>query len=232
MNRLMFTAAAYAGFALVATLAHAADAPVRRPAPVHAPARASDWSGGYLGVHGGLEADAFRSRSASPNIPALNFSGRKNTKSLGGGNLGVQAGYNWQSGNLVYGIEAEGSGLLLPHRKTPANLKPEASSRLAAKARLGHAFDNTLIYAAVGVAVSPQRYSSPAVGATPASRKSVTRVGPLLGVGMEHKITRDISLRGEIAYAFQARNRMTFSSGSTRVDSGAFSAKAGLNWHF
>lgn len=76
------------------------------------------------------------------------------------------------------------------------------------------------------------RCTSPAVGATPASHKSVTKVGPLLGVGVEHKITRDISLRGEIDYAFQARNRMTFSSGSTRVDSGALSAKAGLNWHF
>lgn len=232
----IITRATLIGCSVVAfhSAALAADFGTRRaaPSPAFTPERVQNWSGGYIGVHGGLEVDAFKSVSASPNIPALNFSGKKNTKGLGGGSLGLQAGYNWQSGNVVYGVEAEGSGLFLSSKKSAGDLKPDASSRLAAKGRLGYSFGSTLLYGTAGLALSPQRITSPAVGVNPAARKSLTRVGPLLGLGVEHKITQNVSLRAEVDYALQGERRMVFPAGTTKVQSGAISAKAGLNWHF
>jgi outer membrane immunogenic protein len=191
-----------------------------------------NWGGGYLGVHGGLEVDAFKS-SASPNIPSLNFSGKKNTKGLGGGSLGVQAGYNWQSGNLVYGVEAEASRLMLSSKKEAAgNLRPQANSRYAAKARLGYSFGSTMVFGTAGLALSPQRFISPPVGATPGVKYTVSRLGPILGVGVEHKLTQNISLRGEVDYALHGERKLVAPAGSSKIQGGAISAKAGVNWHF
>lgn len=230
--KLYVTAGALAAaFSLYASGVQAADA--RRPQRpvVYAPTKAQDWSGGYIGAHGGLEAQGFKSR-ATPNVPALNFSGKKNTRGLGGGNAGVQAGYNFQSGNVVYGIEGEASAVFLGKKKATTGLKAESRGRAALKGRLGYAFGSTMVYGVAGVAVTPTRYTSPANGIHAAQRRSVTSVGPLLGVGVEHKLTEALSIKAEADYTFQPRKTLRFPAGTSKIDSGALSAKLGLNYHF
>lgn len=220
-----------AAISLLASGAQAADVGRPQRPMVYAPAKAQDWSGGYIGVHGGLEAQGFKSR-ATPNAPALNFSGKKNTRGLGGGSAGVQAGYNFQSGNVVYGVEGEASAVFLEKKKASTGLKAESNSRAALKGRLGYAFGSTLVYGVAGVAVAPSRYTSPANGIHAAKRRSVTSAGPLLGVGVEHKLTETVSLKAEADYAFQPRKTLRFPAGTSKIDSGAFSTKIGLNYHF
>src|SRR5262245_27932206 len=83
--------------------AFAADLPVKAP-PRAAPPVVADWTGFYLGIHGGYgwgqtSVDEF---------------GRDFLSEFGfhepepkGGLFGGQAGYNWQRGNFVGGIEID-----------------------------------------------------------------------------------------------------------------------------
>jgi outer membrane immunogenic protein len=87
--------------------ASAADLPARMPVKaMPAPAIVQLWAGPYIGINGGAvwhrqESDTY---AASGTVPyALD---RKVTAT--GGLVGGQVGYNWQSQNVVFGLEADG----------------------------------------------------------------------------------------------------------------------------
>src|SRR4030095_877214 len=66
---------------------------------------------------------------------------------------GVQAGYNYQIGPAVLGAEIEGSYLGGAQHKVEGG-KVEEKWRGAAKAKAGLSFDQTLLYATAGVALT------------------------------------------------------------------------------
>lgn len=215
-----------------------------KPTPVR------DWSGAYIGVHGGFLGTGLNSKGAVPNIPALNFTNpipgapitgnnrNRNNRSLNGFGGGIQAGYNFQSGNIVYGVEAEGTVGSGGRKNSTTNLKAEQTVRGALKGKLGYSFGSTLVYATAGVAVAPTRYSSPAIAATlstPAiisGKKSVTNFGPLVGIGVEQKVTEQLSVKGEVEVASFGKTKLTLPAGRTSVESGQLTAKVGLNYRF
>ena len=63
------------------------------------------WSGFYVGANGGF------ARSADPQIDCLGLGGPSGTAfpapKADGAEYGLQAGYNWQVGNFVIGVEAD-----------------------------------------------------------------------------------------------------------------------------
>jgi outer membrane immunogenic protein len=79
------------------------------PAYTKAPALAApvyDWSGFYVGVFGGGGYGNHNVNNAlGPNTPNANFTANYSSQ---GGIAGGEAGYNFQSGNIVVGIEADG----------------------------------------------------------------------------------------------------------------------------
>src|SRR6266581_4255347 len=94
MRRVLFAAIGLLG--LAATNAAAADLP--RAMPTKAPAMFApgySWNGFYLGINGG---GAF-GRS--------DWSAFGSDTNVSGGLVGVTAGYNWQSGQWVFGLEAD-----------------------------------------------------------------------------------------------------------------------------
>jgi len=220
--------------------------PVTPPKPT--PVR--DWSGAYIGVNGGFFGTGVNSKSAAPNIPALNFTNpvlgtnvaarnrNRTNRTLNGFGGGIQAGYNFQSGNIVYGVEAEGAIVGNGGKNATTNLKAEQTFQGALKGRLGYSFGSTLVYATAGVAVAPITYSSPAIVATSTTRavvagkKSVTSVGPLVGVGVEQKLTEQISVKGEVEFASFGSTTLNLPAGRTTVESSQLSAKIGLNYRF
>lgn len=236
LNRSKSLAALAALGVMLPLQAQAADPAGIGKRPVYAaamnPARARDWSGAYLGIHGGLASSGFRSSSAAPNIPALNFPDRRNTRGLSGGMAGLQAGYNFQSGNLVYGVEGEASLLMLNRKKSATGLSAEQGSRFALKGRLGYSLGSTLIYGTMGVAMAPTRLTSPAAGGFAASRKNIVRSGLIVGLGAEQMLTQSISLKGELDYTYFGQSRQRFTAGSTKIDNGILAAKVGLNYRF
>jgi outer membrane immunogenic protein len=226
---------------LLAGAAQAADAiPARRGPPPPLPVKIKDWSGAYIGVHGGASGNGFDSKS-TPNIPALNFGntpnvvGAKNKnkgKSTNGGKIGAQAGYNFQSGNIVYGVEAATSFTGNSKKKSTTGLTAQQSNISTLKAKLGYSFGKTLVYGTAGLAVAPTKYTSPANGAFAASSKSVTKVGAVAGVGVEHMLTDSLSLKGEVDYAHFGKSNVKFAAGTSKIESGQVSATVGLNYRF
>ena len=124
----------------------AADLPAR--AYTKAPAAAiaiNNWTGFYLGAMGGYaqeNADAF---------------------ALSGGFAGGTAGYNWQTGNVVLGLEADAAwadvsaGFGIPGL---ASVDYTIRSMGTVRGRVGYAFDSVLIYGTGGYAWSDNRLSA------------------------------------------------------------------------
>jgi outer membrane immunogenic protein len=136
--------------ALSATPALAADMAVKAPPAIAAPV--ASWAGFYIGGNagGGIAlADVFD--------PDCFFC---NDSSLHGGfaEVGGQAGYNWQFGHAVVGVEGDlnwqsfrrSTGVIETDEITKARLDAFASLRL----RAGLAFDRTFAYVTFGPAAA------------------------------------------------------------------------------
>src|SRR5258705_10039035 len=111
-------AAAATGAAAFAPGAMAADMPLKA-APMVVPPAAS-WAGWYVGVHAGVNWQQAHNANGYSG-----FQGTDRTDStgfIGGG----QIGYNWQNGNFVFGIEADGSWL--SNKGTVTSLQYDAAA--------------------------------------------------------------------------------------------------------
>jgi outer membrane immunogenic protein len=102
---------------LLVTPAMAADLPLKTPAP---PAPVFSWTGFYIGLEGGAglgttenSATAFqvcRAGVCGPVIPFLPAGAARSSYGLSGWHGGGTAGYNWQTGPVVLGVEGDFSG--------------------------------------------------------------------------------------------------------------------------
>src|SRR5262249_25677613 len=107
MKNLLFGSVALVAIG-VGVAAHAADMAVKAPP---APPPPYNWSGFYVGANfGGAWT------GGSLNIPNNNFYGGL-TEFIGG----VQAGYNFQAGHLLFGAEGDFDGATFSHPTLPTS---------------------------------------------------------------------------------------------------------------
>ena len=128
----------------LAGVARGADMPAMPvKGPIYSPVPATDWSGLYLGVQGGVvrrdtlaEGDVTRAGSKT------------------GGSAGVSPGYNWQQGGFVYGLEGDWNWIGAKASSTVVtNFASYDVNWLASvRGRTGIALDATLFYLTGGVA--------------------------------------------------------------------------------
>ena len=236
MNRWLKGVAIAALTAVGTMAAQAADLPTRKeaPAPVFVPPPFT-WTGFYVGVNaGGLWPSGSRSASLSDpragidgNFISASFPGGLGSQSagfIGGG----QAGYNWQTGAFVLGVETDFDGTtvsksfnnvgtpfagasvpaLLSGDFLSVNGKASLSWLGTTRARLGFVAtpDNRLmIYATGGVAYGGGSSNFNAfdstTGASWTGNPSSTRVGWTIGGGVEYAVTNNITIKGEYLYA-------------------------------
>ena len=198
-----------AGAALLSlTPAFAADMPVaQQPMDAVVQEASFDWTGFYVGVYGGF------------GWGDLDIDDGAIESDVEGGLAGGTVGYNMQSGNFVYGIEADGgwAGIesqdFLPGEDN--NLKWTSTVR----GRLGYAFDNFMIYGTGGAAIG---------GIEDDLLGDDTRLGWTAGAGVEASLTEHISAKVE--YLF-----MDFGDddiGGVPVDLQVHTVKGGLNYRF
>ena len=266
---------------LVAPLAaEAADmryrAPVYKSAPTPYPMR-SYWAGFYVGANVGYawgESDVatgvgargtyFHNAFEVADVNRIG-SGTINPKGFTGG---IQIGYNWQTGNFVYGIEADFNAFSLkasrtastPYTTSPiatATVQQEVSTTWLAtiRPRIGYAFDNTLIYATGGLAMTTLKHSATfsdnftsSIGGlaindafTTGSVSKMT-YGWTLGAGVEYAFSRSWSVKAEYLYAslgsvsFDAPLQRPANNLSTVITSSADLTahifRAGVNYRF
>lgn len=231
MKKIAIAVAAIA--ALIGTPAFAADLPLKAPPAPPAPACA--WCGWYIGLNaGGLGSDTSNVTNtgtdtgtgglgnelkvgALPTSMSLPYSGF-----LGGG----QFGYNWQNGNIVFGLEADfdvssargsttAQGLILPPTvdvPTALTVTHQLDWLSTIRARLGATVSpNLLLYVTGGVAIGGVKTGdawncptcAPPSGTEPSTvnTSTSTHAGGTVGAGLEWMLAPHWSLKAEYLYA-------------------------------
>ncbi len=124
---------------------------------VYTPVAAANWSGLYLG--GNFGGGTARNRSTLT-VPGVPFTDQFNL-AADGVNGGVQAGYNWQAANWVFGVETDFQASSQQDNKTcivtcTAGLFVSYDQKLpwfgTVRGRLGYSMGSTLVYATGGYA--------------------------------------------------------------------------------
>ena len=172
-------------------------------APMVAPAPLINWAGFYVGVNVG--ADWARD-VVSPTVADGGTFPRSNTLSKSGWFGGGTVGYNFQTGNWVFGIEGDLGEM---------NISTSAADLLGGTevdsinnglygdvtGRFGYAFDAILVYAKGGFAFFNGKANTTTAIAGFTGASTGTFTGWTLGGGVRYKIARDWSIKARV-FAF------------------------------
>lgn len=232
----------------------------KAPPPIVAPVYS--WTGFYLGVNAGY---GWSNRSGDiscigpTGIPAgLGCLGDvTETLRPQGALAGGQVGYNWQSGMIVWGAEADlqWSGIknsssffvpcCLPAQANPTAFSSNATQDLrwfgTVRGRLGVAVaERGLLYGTAGLIYGEEavRYSLIGVATTYAASGSSTRTGWTAGGGFEYAFANNLRGKIEGLYYDMGSETISFVSPITAYrESGTFRyngtlVRGGLNWKF
>jgi outer membrane immunogenic protein len=188
--------------------------------------RGYDWSGFYIGAHGGYALDKLDASDVSNTVPGPPVTMTANTYSrLQTGFGGLQAGYNWQFGNWLLGAEADGSFGRFNTRSTTTesisgvgSLSVAQSDRysldwlMTVRGRAGFAYNNWMAYGTGGVAVTRATLQSSSTATftnfapfpdgsfSSSATKSEVLAGWTAGGGVEVGVTDAISFKSEYLY--------------------------------
>jgi outer membrane immunogenic protein len=217
MNKFLQGAVGLLALGLAAP-AVAADLPARTytKAPVMMPAM-YDWSGFYVGINGGWGTEH---RCFDVTTPAGAFVAADGCHDTSGGVAGGQAGYRWQTGGWVFGLEAQGDWADLRGSNVsilnPANVN---RSRMDAfglfTGQVGYAWNTALLYAKGGAAVVADRNDVLSAGTVIATASGDNRWGATAGAGVEFAFAPSWSAALEYDHLFIQNNLTTFTSVAT-----------------
>jgi outer membrane immunogenic protein len=259
----LFLASVAAIVTFVGGAATAADLPRKGPvaAPIVRPACAQ-FGGFYIGgnVGWGFYDHTFNDRdhlgaTIDDGLPA-SISGND-----GGVNAGIQAGYNWQRGCTVFGVEADWSWannkfseFQLDGDQAPGGITDSVNveSRLrwfgTARTRAGLVVDDVLLYVTGGLAFAKfdrtWTFFQDGGPSTAVFSSDKTRLGWTAGVGAEWQFAPHWSLKSEVLYMRFEQSDVTVTGNSAiaigttgvsyRLDStdSMWVTRAGVNYRF
>ena len=179
----------------------------RRRLAARALLRAISWIGPYLGGNLGYE---WGSTSNNPTRPS----------GIAGG---IQGGYNWQSGQFVFGAEADIQ--LSAANDTFAPWKFSNPWFGTVRGRAGYAVGSLLLYGTAGLAFA--ELSGQTFGLV---SESHTNLGWAAGVGAEAAIYRRWSAKVEYLFVDLASSTFAITGASNGLSANIF--RAGVNYHF
>jgi outer membrane immunogenic protein len=200
MKRTLLGAFA-AALALGVAPAMAADLGVRPvyKAPTLTPSY-YNWSGFYVGAHiGGAWADKDWTQTF-PTAFAGNSASFRADGFIGGG----QIGYNWQTGNWVFGLEADASwsgqsGAAAQFPTAAWTSFTDINWFGTVTGRVGYAWDRVLIYGKGGFAWANEDHAQ-TFGVAAVSATSTTHWGWTAGLGLEYAFGNNWSAKVEYNY--------------------------------
>jgi len=220
-----------------ATIAVAADMPVKaRPVP---PPAAVSWAGFYLGGHVGYgrarHSGGFNVLSDEGFFPEdLKLKG-----ALGG----VHAGFNWDAGNWVFGIEGDWS--FMRWKRTVLSESSEntlfgAVNNLASiRGRIGIPLGperRGLLYVTGGGAYTNAKARAVEVGNDSIQNIKFDRIGGVVGGGLEFAATNQLRVRAEtLYYIFNDSTAFTIANsnpGDAVKLRDIWTARVGVSWYF
>jgi outer membrane immunogenic protein len=203
MKRILFTTVALGVLGLMSPALGADLSPYMKAAPVVTPAY--DWSGFYVGVFGG---GGFGNHNYNNALGPVGFANYTVNYDSSGAVAGGEAGYNMQSGNMVFGIEASGTWSDIKGSDLSQQLGVADASNLrwvgTVLARGGIAVDRLLLFFTGGWAFGDIVHTSTAFG-FPVDQFTNGRSGLAAGGGIGYAITDN--LIGKFEYRFYELGR-------------------------
>jgi outer membrane immunogenic protein len=220
-----------AGGALIGATAIGIGAAQAAPAP-------AEWTGYYVGGHIGDARLSGDFAATSPSCAPCEVNGLKGNSLTGG----MQAGYNWQNGNFVFGLEADASAVGIDEASNSVTVGGVPGTRpsftrsvnwtATVSARAGILANQSLIYAKGGAAAGNFKVGhNTNSGATYESQTS-TRSGWLLGLGVETAFSDHGSWRIEYDYMDFGKDTSTFTTFAIRDKATVQSVRVGVNYRF
>ena len=212
------------GVLFAAQCAAAADlsvAPLYKAPPAQV-TQAYNWTGFYLGVNGGGGWGHSRWDSSSADI------------NLSGGLVGGTAGYNWQFGQAVVGLEGDVDWAHLQGTNSstlcPNGCSTSDSWLSTVRGRAGYAFGGVLPYVTGGLAVGDIQAATPGFAGA-----SDTKAGWTVGGGLEIALPGNWSAKAEYLHVDLGSLNCGTGCGVTPSDSVSMHDnifRAGVNYRF
>ncbi len=214
-NHLLLSTAAIAISVAISGPVSAADMALKAPpVPYVTP---FSWAGFYVGGNIGYGQSRF-DFSSCPTICQHKGSGPVG---------GLQGGYNWQAGRIVWGVEGDVSAANFETGDgdyVRANVDLLASIR----GRLGIAFDRVLVYATGG---GGYVHAKGAGSTTPLTWRHADLFRPVVGGGIEYALTNTFTVRGE-ALGYLGKQSFLASTDDTATVKDIWIARIGVNHKF
>jgi outer membrane immunogenic protein len=218
MKKLLLASAAFIALGVVS--ASAADLPRAMPAkaPAYVPPPLYNWTGLYVGINGG---GAWGSSAFSGPVYST---GSFDTS---GGLFGGTVGYNWQMGQLVWGIEGDIDWSNISGSAGCAGTSCSVNNDWLAtlRGRIGYAgWDRFMPYITGGAAFGNIKTDIAGVGGS-----DETKTGWTLGGGIEAAISGPLTVKVEYLYVDLGSGG---SVAGSDADLTANIVRAGLNYRF
>lgn len=198
MKRMLFVGAVALA---AATPALAADLPPAGPLPqapatyIPAVAPVYNWSGIYIGINGGYAFGDSDWDGATP-VGTGDFN-------INGALVGGTMGANFQSGQFVFGVEADGDWTDIKGSTSSggcfgATCQTSNDWLATVRGRVGYAFDRVLVYATGGGAAGDVKATLTTPGFTGSTDN--TEFGWTAGAGVEFAITENVTAKAEYLF--------------------------------
>jgi outer membrane immunogenic protein len=168
--------------------------------------RADSWARPYLGVNLGYAWGSVANNPAKPS----GFVG------------GVQAGYNWQSGSFVFGLEGDIQATGAEETFAPWKFSNPWFGTV--RGRAGFAFNNVMFFGTGGLAFGELRATTFGLS------ESHTNAGWTLGAGAEMGLAPNWSAKIEYLYVDLANSNFVITGASNGYRFGLI--RAGVNYRF
>jgi outer membrane immunogenic protein len=206
--------------ALGLTAASAADIQRRQVMPAKAPlysvVPAYNWTGFYVGINGG---GGWGSSDFSAPLSSASFD-------TSGGLVGGTLGYNYQAGQLVFGLEGDIDWSNIRGSGTCAGLSCSTRNNWlgTARGRVGYAIDRVMPYVTGGAAFGDIKTSVAGFGDS-----SQTKTGWTVGGGIEAALAGPWTAKVEYLYVDLGRGSSVLGSDASFKTN---IVRAGLNYRF
>jgi outer membrane immunogenic protein len=237
IRRAAFRCLAFAAAAATATAAFtpsvvAADLPVKsRPDVVVQ----HSWSGYYIGAHGGWGWGSSHLEDPLFNQPIFFPIEYKSNGPIVGGQIGA----NWQYGNVVVGVEADGSWASMRSASVtnpvPGQFRDgiEINALATATGRVGYTMGYWLVYAKAGGAWANMKFVTGSLGPQLVTYNE-NRFGATAGAGMEVAFLRNVSAKVEYNFLYFPEHSLVFMhpASVSQFDHFVHLVKAGINVRF
>ena len=180
------------------------------------------WAGFYAGAHTGYGWGKIEGMHTD-----------LGSSSMSGGIAGLHVGYNWQTGNVVAGVEGDLSANWMDGYRTFGSgydLAAKNDWTSSMRVRLGYSFSNVLVYATGGLAFA--RLGATINDGVTSIAENRWHSGYVIGGGIETKLSQTMSVRAEVLRYGFGDKEYSFGGMTVPIRGDETVIRGGLTMHF